>query len=596
MTKGFWILMMVVAAAVTPAQADEYEKLTQVLETAFESHLRNNPESRAYLGMKQDNDRWTRRNEGWYLADRETAENALAELASVDREKLDSLGRHQLDVSTYYYEDRLAGYTWRHHWYALSQMDSSIDDITTLLINYHQVDDEADARAYIARLKQTPVVVDDVLEGIRLRAEKGIRPPSFVYPKILENTRALLQDSPFVESEAEALLISSFRDKLTEAGIANVHRLVEAAEAAAINVYQPALERYMAAIAVEQQKTVADDGVWKLPGGGDFYQAVLKRYTTTDLSADEIHERGLNEVARIHSEILTIMAAVDYEGSLQDFFRYMREDSRWYYPETDQARLDYIADTNEVIDRASRRIDDFFNLMPRAGLVVKRVEAFREKNTSAAFYVSPALDGSRPGTYYVPLHRMKDNPRWDLLTTAHHEAIPGHHMQIAIARELENVPLPVRLMGFGAYSEGWALYAEYLAKEMALYEGRPYMDFGRLVGELFRAVRLVVDTGIHSRRWTRGEAIDYMAGNTPYTRDYISGEIERYIVWPAQATSYKIGMLTLLEAREKAEQVLGDRFDIRGFHDVILGQGSMPLTILEGRVEAWAENLKREVE
>lgn len=584
-------VIIIGVALFTPilAAANESARFVGILEQALEQRLDLDPEIRTYLGMKKDNDKWAPRTEAYASQDLEISETALKALAEIEPKKLSVTERHQREVAIYYFENRVEDYRWRLHRYAVSQKDSPIDDVTALLINNHSIDDVKDAEAYIARVQAVPQVVDEVLAAISVRSELGISPPSFVYPKILENTRALLQGTPFQKNGDAAILLAGFRDKLEGLFLPTdvSNELVGKLKMALKNAYEPALERYIAALETEQEKTDADDGVWKLPQGDAFYRASLRRYTTTKLSPDEIHDKGLSEVERIQNDIRAIMKEVGYAGSLQEFFQYMRTDDRWYYPETEMARDDYLAESVAVIERAEEKVGRYFNLMPKAEVIVKRVEAFREKNTSAAFYNAPPLDGSKPGSYYVPLYRMKDNPRWDLVTTAHHEALPGHHMQIAIARELKGVPLPIRLMSFGAYSEGWALYAEYLALEMGLLEKKPYMNFGRLGGELFRAVRLVVDTGIHSKGWTRQEANDYMVQNLPYTEDYVAGEVDRYIVWPAQATSYKIGMLTILEARRQAEAELGDRFDIRLFHDVILGQGSMPMSILERRVQAW---------
>jgi uncharacterized protein (DUF885 family) len=308
--------------------------------------------------------------------------------------------------------------------------------------------------------------------------------------------------------------------------------------------------------------------------------------TTTNLTAEQIHQIGLQEVERIHGEMAAIMRQVGFEGSLHDFFEFMRSDERFYHANTEEGRAQYLARATQIIETMKGRLDNLFITKPQADIFVKAVEPFREKSAGKAFYQPPAMDGSRPGTYYANLYDMQDMPTYQMEALAYHEGIPGHHMQMAIAQELQGIPKFRRFGRFTAYIEGWGLYSELIPKEMGFYAD-PYSDFGRLSMELFRACRLVVDTGIHSKQWTREQGIDYYTRNTPNSRGEIVKMVERHIVAPGQATAYKIGMRKILELRQTAQQALGGHFDLRAFHDVILTSGPVPLNILENIVNEW---------
>jgi uncharacterized protein (DUF885 family) len=329
-----------------------------------------------------------------------------------------------------------------------------------------------------------------------------------------------------------------------------------------------------------------DDGVWRLPEGSDFYNQRLSVYTTTSMTAAEIHQLGLDEMARIQNEMRAIMAKTGFKGDLKAFFEYMRAEPRFYKPNTAEGRAAYLAEATTAIDGMRADLPKVFNTFPKAEMLVKAVEPFREKSAGKAFYSQPSMDGSRPGIYYANLYRMQDMPTYQLEALAFHEGIPGHHMQIAISQELSGVPQFRKFGDYTAYSEGWGLYSEFLPKEMGYYKD-PYADFGRLAMEIWRAARLVVDTGLHDKKWTREQAVQYLLDNTPNPEGDCRKAIDRYIVYPGQATAYKIGMNKIVELRERAKTALGDKFDIRDFHDVVLKDGPVPLAILEETVDAW---------
>ena len=363
-------------------------------------------------------------------------------------------------------------------------------------------------------------------------------------------------------------------------------KLIHDTEAALTEVVEPAYRSLMAFVEAQQSRATAEDGVWKFPDGEAFYAYRLEKITTTDLSAEEIHALGLAEVDRIQAEMRAIRDAVGFDGDLQAFFAHLETDPTYYYPNTDAGRADYMADAAEIIATMDRRLDEVLNVRPRSPIVVKRVEAWRERSAGKAFYQRGSPDGSRPGVYYANLYDMADMPRYQMEALAYHEGIPGHHLQNSIAMEQEDLPEFRRQGHVTAYGEGWGLYTEYMPKEMGLYAD-PYSDFGRLAMELWRACRLVVDTGIHHKMWTREQAITYLQDNTPNNDGDIIKAIERYIVMPGQATAYKIGMIKLLSLREKAREALGPAFDIRDFHDLVLEAGPMPLDMLEEQTERW---------
>jgi len=342
----------------------------------------------------------------------------------------------------------------------------------------------------------------------------------------------------------------------------------------------------------DKKSATREDGAWKLPDGDAYYKDRLFLMTTTDMTADDIHQLGLAEVARIHDEMRAIMSKTGFQGDLQAFFAFTRSDPQFFKPNTPEGKAEYLEEATQLINTMRDSLPGVFNTFPQAELDVRAVEAFREKSAGKAFYSRPAPDGSRPGIYYANLYDMNQMPVYQMEALAYHEGIPGHHMQLAISQELTGLPKFRKYGGFTAYTEGWGLYSEYLPREMGFYAD-PMSDYGRLAMELWRAARLVVDTGLHAKQWTREQAIEYLMTQTPNPEGDCIKAIERYIVMPGQATAYKIGMLKILELRANAKSRLGEKFDLRDFHDVILKDGPVPLAILEENVEMWINSLLR---
>ncbi|WP_417347798.1 DUF885 domain-containing protein [Ferrimonas sp.] len=470
--------------------------------------------------------------------------------------------------------------TFRHHNYPVNQMFGVQSAFPSFMQSKHQVTSSGDAEHYLARLEQVERKFLQYLEGLKLREEKGIIPPRFVIDRVLAEMRGFV-NTPVTQN----ILYTSLAEKLDKVdGLPQEEKqgLLAGAEERIEHRVYPAYHGFIAYFEQLHGKAGEDAGLWCLPQGEQAYEAALRLFTTTDYSAGEIHNLGLSEVDRIQSRMMAILAAegVDTQAGFAAAMEALSSDSRFYYQDTDQGRQQILEDYQRILDEIDAGIAQAFNLRPAVGMEVKRIPAFKEKTSPGAYYEQPALDGSRPGRFYANLYDIKATPTYSMRTLAYHEGIPGHHFQIAIAMELEGLPFFRRVSPFTAYVEGWALYAEQLAWEMG-FQQQPLDNLGRLQAELFRAVRLVVDTGLHAKRWTREQAIDYMLANTGMAESDVIAEVERYIVMPGQATAYKVGMMKILELRHRAQQALGEQFNLAAFHDVVLRNGALPLDILD---------------
>ena len=585
------------AAATDPAA--ETERLNAFLEAKYEQALDFSPIQKTFLGRRDDYDRiddMSEAGEDRYLA---FLRRSVAELeAQFDREALSAEGRASYDLWVRQLEDAEADLPFRRRGYVFNQMQGPQAQLPQFLINFHEVATEEEMEAYVARIEGISRAMGQLVERARTNAGEGVRPPRFAYEGVRQQAEALITGAPF-DGEGDSPLWGDAKAKI--AGLAQSGEIDEAraetlraeARRALIGSFQPAYAALVAFVDEDMANvTETPQGVGAGPDGEAYYARRLADSTTTTLTADEVHEIGLAEVARIRGEMEAIKDQVGFEGDLQAFFEYVRTDDQFYYPNTDEGREAYLAAARDHLAQIEAQLPDYFGLLPKAGLVVKRVEAFREEDGGAQHYFPGTPDGSRDGIFYAHLSDMRAMPIPQLEVIAYHEGSPGHHMQISIAQELgEAVPTFRRQGGFGAYLEGWALYSELLAKEMGAYED-PYSDFGRLTTEIWRAIRLVVDTGMHAKGWSEEEAVAYFTENSPAAEGQIRSEIRRYLVWPGQATSYKIGMLRILELRQRARDELGEDFDIRGFHDTVLGGGAVPLDLLEERVEAWIASVR----
>ncbi|MES2285176.1 MAG: DUF885 domain-containing protein [Bacteroidota bacterium] len=571
----------------------ETKKANDFFDRVFDATVDRDPVSQTRLGIKKDYDKWTDISDEHAQKELEIIKANLDSLYKiVNMDALDEQTKISYRLFENECKDKIDNFKWRFHDYPVNQMGGMHSEIPAFLINMHGISNKADAEAYISRLLGINSLFDQLLVNLKIREEKNVIPPKFVFPLVLSDCKNLLCGVPFEKSKVMNALLTDFSTKvgsLKELDEASKKELITKASDALVTSVKPAYEKLIAYWNELEKKATDDDGIWKLTDGDAFYDAALKLTTTTDLTSDEIHEIGLKEVARIHGEIKVIMKKVNFKNdNLQDFFDFMRIDKQFYYPNTAEGKEAYRVKAVKIIDDMKKEIDKLFLTKPKADIEVKPVEAFREKSAGGAFYEEPALDGSRPGRYYINLYNMADQATYQMEALAYHEGIPGHHMQIAIAQELTNIAKFRMHGGNTAYVEGWALYSELVPKEIGFYQD-PYSDFGRLAMELFRAARLVVDTGIHRKKWTRQKALTYFKENTPNPEGDNKKEIERYIVWPSQATGYKIGMIKILDLREKAKTKLGNKFDIREFHDVVLTSGPVPMNVLEEMVNTWVE-------
>lgn len=571
------------------AAFDYADSLSRFLDRVYYENLERNPDRQANLGIRTNYGNWTDISDAKNREDVALQQKQLAEMkATFPVDKLEGAALLNYRLFETMVNESVEGLEWMLHNYPVNQMFGAHSNIPTFLMNIHKVDSLADAEAYLQRLEGVQPLIDQLIDKLEARKEKGIIPPKYVFPLVLGDCRNIIKGFPFDESKANCNLLDDFTEKLSKIEIDSqvFEDLNDRATELLKDAYLPAYQKLISYLEELEKSADTRDGAWKLPDGDAFYQFALKKMTTTDMTPKEVFDLGEKEVKRIHDEMREIMKKVEFEGDLQAFFEFMRTDRRFYKPNTPEGKQEYLDEATAIIDNMRKELPGLFKTMPKAEMQVKAVEAFRERSAGKAFYNDPAKDGSRPGTYYANLYNMDDMPLYQMEALAYHEGIPGHHMQIAIAMELEGVPEFRKYLGFTAYIEGWALYTEYVPKELGMYSD-PYSDFGRLAMELWRACRLVVDAGMHHQKWTREKAIDYLKTNTPNPEGDCIKAIERYIVMPGQATAYKIGMNRILELRQKAKDQMGDAFDIREFHDVVLTNGPVPLSILEMLIDEY---------
>lgn len=581
-------------AAPAMAAQDENARANALFERAFDERVEASPEFAAQLGLRSRYGEWTPITEAQQQADLERAKRHLRELeTTIDRGQLDAVTATSYDIFAENQRRAIDACEWRYHGYVVEQMNGLQSRLPAFLINTHRVESVADAEAYVERLKGVARRFDEAIAWLGESERRGVLPPKFVFPYVVSDARNVITGAPF-GGDAASPLWADFKGKVGALQLdeAQAQALLDAARQALQGSVKPAYEKLIAWAQAAEQRASTDDGAWKLPDGARYYDHLLRRYTTTAMTAEQIHSLGLAEVARIRGEMQAIMQQVGFQGDLPAFFEFLRTEPRFYYPEGAEGRAAYLAEATRLIDSMRQRLPELFNTLPKADITVKAVEPFREQSAGKAFYQRPSADGTRPGVYYANLYRLADMPKYEMEALAYHEGIPGHHMQLAIAGELTTLPRFRRYGGFTAYSEGWGLYTERLPKELGLYAD-PYSDFGRLTMEMTRAVRLVVDTGLHARRWTRAQVIQYHRDNLPMTLEAATKATERYIVMPGQATAYTVGMLKIVALREHARAALGSHFDLRGFHDVVLRSGGVPLSILEQQVDAWIATERR---
>jgi uncharacterized protein (DUF885 family) len=608
--KGLWMVSLILLSAcgeappptapsgVAPASTEaESRRLTAFLDAEFDAFLALNPDTALTMGLPVHANEISDRSEAGDAKRLAWRRESVARMqAAFDPELLDETARAAFDVWAFELAlaERRASFPLHPYWFGGAFGWHTF--YPRVLMLYHRSDDAAGVESYAMRLRGVGRAVDQLRERTESAAAAGIRMPRFAYAKAIASSRSLISGVPFEETDEDSALWRDAQgriESLVEAGAVSSERAITLAadvRAALLEDVAPAYRRLIGWLESDLANAPVDRvGVGAHPDGEAWYAVALFDNTTTELSAEEIHRIGLAEVARIRGEMERLKAGIGFDGSMESFFDHLRSDSRFFLPNTDEGRAQYLDDARTYLGAMEARLPDYFGLLPRAPLVVRRVEPFREEAGGAANYTPPTADGSTPGVYYVHLLDMNALPSWQLEATAYHEGSPGHHLQFAIARELTAAPRFMTAARYNAFSEGWALYAEPLAKEMGFYRD-PYSDFGRLVLEQWRAVRLVLDTALHVEGMSEDDAVAYFLEHVPMPEAAARSEVQRYLMSPGQAVGYKIGMLTIQRLRDEARVALGERFDYRRFHDVVLGAGAVPLPVLEARVRRWIQS------
>jgi uncharacterized protein (DUF885 family) len=516
----------------------------------------------------------------------------LAMLHRYDRDAFDREGKLSYDALDFFLTDQVEGDRFRYHDFPVNQMFGAQSSQPDFMAQTHQVNNASDAENYIRRLDQFPLNFSQVIEGLKLREAKGVIPPQFTVEKVL------LQMNDFIAVPAgQNMLYTSFKEKLDKLaadklGQAARDDLLARVQTSIDGKVYPAYRELIAYFNALQPKAQGNFGAWHLPDGEAYYAWCVRSHTTTDMTPEQVHELGLAEVARISTEMDAILRDKGLlEGPVGPRLQQLARQPEQMYPNTPEGKAAMIAEYQAILDEINNNLGDAFDRRPKLGVEVKAVPAFSEKTAPGAYYQTGAFDGSRPGVFFANMRDPGETPKFAMRTLAYHEGIPGHHFQLTLAQELQGVPFFRKVLPFTAYAEGWALYAERLAWELG-FEKDPLDNLGRLRDEMMRAVRLVVDSGIHYKRWTREQAITYMLENTGMGEGDVTAEIERYFVAPGQALAYKAGMLKILALREKAQQELGPKFRLATFHDQVLMHGALPLSLLERVIDDWIAETK----
>jgi len=587
-TAGLALAQQRPAAPAPAAAPSEDARLTAFLDAAFDEQNATNPQTLTQLGSRQLYDRLNDYTMAWRQRQLALEERQLAEMRRrFNPARLSPAGRLSFRLFEKEVLDDRENWRWRDYGFPATNNGSPMGNIPVFLINNHRIESVSDAEAYVSRLREVERVMREIGANMRRQTRLGIVPPAFNFAPVREDGRRVLTGAPFTDGP-DAPLFADFKAKVGRLQVpqAEKDRLIAAARAALTGPFRRGYDSMLATLAAIEPRARGNNGAWSLPNGAAYYAHRLRVSTTTNMTADQIHQVGLREVARNHREMERIKRQVGFTGTLTRFFAHINSSAEYKYPNDQAGRDAYLADARRAIAETMEKAPRWFRRLPRAPLEVRAVEAFRQETAAVAFYNRPSPDGSRPGIFYVNLADMNQVLKPQVAAIAHHEGAPGHHFQIALAQELPNVPKFRRFGGYGAYTEGWGLYAEGLAREMGLYHD-PMSEFGMYSTQLWRAIRLVVDTGIHRYRWTRERAIDYFMENGLLSRRDATKEVERYFNNPGQATSYMVGQLKILELRDRARAALGNRFDIRDFHAVVLENGSVPLDVLESLVNDW---------
>ncbi|SHN32434.1 Uncharacterized conserved protein, DUF885 familyt [Duganella sacchari] len=523
----------------------------------------------------------------------ELVKNSLATIKQYDREKLDREGQLSYDTLAYYLQIQVDGEAFNKYDFPVNQMQGVQSALPDFMVQVHQVENKAEADAYITRLKLFPTKFSQLTDALRARESLGVIPPRFTVEKVLTQMNGMIAGAP----EQHPLYVT-FKEKLEKIPAAEMDagtrtQLLAAVAAAIKDQVYPAYRGLIGYFTALQPKAKENNGAWALPNGDAYYAWAVRMHTTTNMTPQQVHELGLAEVARVSAEMDAILKAQGLsEGTVGARVQQLARSPEQQYPNTPEGKKAMLAQYQAILDEVNKGLGSAFDIRPQLGVKVEQVPPSSEATAPGAYYMPGAFDGSRPGVFYANMRNPGDTPKFAMRTLAYHEGIPGHHFQVSIAQEMQGVPFFRRVLPFTAYQEGWALYAERLAYEMG-FQKNPLDNLGRLRDEMMRATRLVVDSGIHYKHWTREQAITYMMDNTGMAEGDVTAEVERYFVNPGQALAYKVGMLKILALREHAKQELGDKFDLKQFHNEVLSHGALPLSVLERVINDWIAKRKQ---
>ncbi|MEY2489334.1 MAG: hypothetical protein QOC70_1276 [Verrucomicrobiota bacterium] len=557
-------------------RSDAGKTLNDFFESEWNYEMEQNPTRASSLGDRRWNDRWGDRSLEAIRKREEHTTDALARLAKIERAQLSPADQLNYDLFKKDLETEIEGAKFRAYLMPINQRGGpqTLDELGDRL-RFETVKDYED---WVARLRAFPALIEQEIALMREGARTHVMWPKIVLsrvpPQIDKQLVSKSEESPFFKP------LTKFPDAISSA---DRERLSKAASAAIASDILPSFQKLKKYFVDEYLPAAFDQvGVWQMPQGAEFYAYLARRHTTTALTPQQIHEKGLSEVARIHGEMQAILEKVGFKGTLPEFFTKLRTDPQFFYKTPEELLEAYRA----LAKRIDPNLVKVFKTLPRTPYGVTPIPDKIAPDTTTAYYNQPAADGSRAGLYFVNLYKPETRPKWEMMALSLHESVPGHHLQVALAQELGDIPKFRRYGGYTAFVEGWGLYAESLGQEMGLYDD-PYSKFGQLTYEMWRAVRLVVDTGMHQMKWDRQRAINFFMENAPKSENDIVNEIDRYISMPGQALAYKIGELKIKELRERARREIGENFDIREFHDAVLLSGAVPLDVLERNIAAW---------
>ncbi|HKV92488.1 MAG TPA: DUF885 domain-containing protein [Candidatus Angelobacter sp.] len=580
-----FVLLFVMSAGVLAAQTKGGSKqLHDLFAAAWDYDMQQRPEEASELGDRRWNTAWEDQSPEAYARRNQHNQEVLAELAKIDRSKLNATDQLNYDLFQKRYADRIENY--KYHWYLMSFNQREGPQTSDELADALRFENAKDYEDWLARMNAVPAFLDHFTALLR----EGIR-EKMVHPKVIMERIPGQIDKQIVTDPTQSGFYKPFLHFPKTISEADQQRLQQEAKQAVTQQIVPAYTKLKQFFVSEYLPACYNQvGAWQLPHGDELYAYMIRHYTTTQMTPEEVYQTGVREVARINGEMDAVMQQTGFKGTREEFFKFLRTDPQFFYKTPE--------DLFEAYKALAKTIDPnlvkVFSKLPREPYGVEAIPAAVAPDTTAAYYRPGAADGSRAGTYFVNLYKPDARPKWEMTALSLHESVPGHHLQIALAHELGEMPKFRRFGEYTSFVEGWGLYAESLGDDMGLYSD-PYSKFGQLSYEMWRAVRLVVDTGMHVKHWTRDQAIKYFMENCPKPELDVTNEIDRYIAWPGQALAYKIGELKIKELRVRAHQQLGANFDLKEFHEVVLGSGPLPLDILERNVNTWIASKQQHV-